>query len=314
MIQVSVVVPAYNASETIRRCAESLLAQDWSGEYEVIVVDDGSSDQTGQIVADMAQASDREIRLIRQSNGGAGSARNRGVEEARAPLVAFCDADDVWKPDLLSCCVPPLERQDVQAVLGGYAIEGAKGAKMQVLSADVLAGVSEPLGDDRFLIEPGAAFGLRLDGKYIGCADTLVIRTDAYRDIGGFPEDCAVAEDVLTSLRIISRLRIVYVARPVAVYHQAMDTRSRKDMVITWENAVKMYERFAEEDQVPAGCARAFRKKLASTRMSLAISRWRQGLRWFRDAFRSCREFPSWRQLRTLVSLCLTRPAERDGH
>jgi glycosyltransferase involved in cell wall biosynthesis len=92
----SVVIPTYNRAPLVARAVRSALAAISPGD-EVIVVDDGSTDETERVLAPFAG----EIRYVRITNGGAGRARNRGVAEARSPLVAFLDSDDEWEPDRL---------------------------------------------------------------------------------------------------------------------------------------------------------------------------------------------------------------------
>ena len=96
---VSVVMPAYNAASTIGSAMRSVALQthrDW----ELIVVDDGSTDQTAELAA-AAAAADRRIRLIRQRNQGVAAARNAGIEAATGRYLAFLDADDTWLPEKL---------------------------------------------------------------------------------------------------------------------------------------------------------------------------------------------------------------------
>lgn len=96
---VTVVIPAYNAQATLAETLESALAQTCR-EIEVIVVDDGSTDQTSALVAAYA-ARDGRVRLSAQTNGGVARARNTGVAQARGAFVAPLDADDLWRPDKL---------------------------------------------------------------------------------------------------------------------------------------------------------------------------------------------------------------------
>ena len=100
----SIVIPAYQAEATICRTINSVLA--WNlCELELIVVDDGSTDNTASLVS-MIAASDSRLRLISQPNGGRSSARNRGVREATGAAVMFLDADDF----LLEPAFPLLEK------------------------------------------------------------------------------------------------------------------------------------------------------------------------------------------------------------
>lgn len=110
---VSVVVPLYNKAPYIRRALESVAAQTVT-DLEVIVVDDGSSDGSGDVVAGI---SDSRYRLIRQPNAGPGAARNRGLRETQSPYVAFLDADDRWLPTFLAENLSILERHPTAAAV-----------------------------------------------------------------------------------------------------------------------------------------------------------------------------------------------------
>ena len=94
---VSVVIPLYNKDKYIARALDSVFGQTCQ-DFEVIVVDDGSTDNGAEIVRSYK---DRRLRFIRQANAGPGAARNHGIQESRAPLLAFLDADDEWLPEFL---------------------------------------------------------------------------------------------------------------------------------------------------------------------------------------------------------------------
>lgn len=99
---VSVVMPAYNRAAVIAEAIMSVLAQSFQA-WELAIIDDGSTDDTEQIVSRFT--SDRRIYYIRQEHGGAAMARNRGIEETRAPLIAYLDTDNVWYPQYLAKAV-----------------------------------------------------------------------------------------------------------------------------------------------------------------------------------------------------------------
>ena len=94
---VSVIIPTYNRAWVLREAIDSVMAQEFK-DYELIVVDDGSTDSTGQILDSYNQ----ELRVLRQSNKGVSSARNRGIVSAKGRLIAFLDSDDLWLPRKLS--------------------------------------------------------------------------------------------------------------------------------------------------------------------------------------------------------------------
>jgi glycosyltransferase involved in cell wall biosynthesis len=101
------VIPAYNAAGWVARAVDSALAQTHS-QCEILVVDDGSTDDTPALLAGYGNA----IRVLRQDNGGLSSARNTGIRAARGEFVAFLDADDYWLPDKLSRQVALLQAND----------------------------------------------------------------------------------------------------------------------------------------------------------------------------------------------------------
>lgn len=115
MPEVSVIMPVYNVAPYLRQCLDSLKAQTLK-DIEVICVDDGSTDGSSTILDEYA-AADSRFRVIRQPNAGAGTARNRGLEEARGTYLFFCDADDWCGRTLLACASATAERTGADIVL-----------------------------------------------------------------------------------------------------------------------------------------------------------------------------------------------------
>jgi glycosyltransferase involved in cell wall biosynthesis len=113
--RVSVVIPAFQAETRIGRTLARLDRQTFR-DFEVVVVNDGSSDRTSEIVR-QAMIADRRIRLVEQPNGGIAAARNRGVEEAHGSVLAFLDDDDLWHPDKLALQIARLDRVPRAAVV-----------------------------------------------------------------------------------------------------------------------------------------------------------------------------------------------------
>lgn len=100
MVKYSIVVPIYNSENTLRRCIESVLCQD-NTQYELILVDDGSTDASGQICDEYAQKYN-QIRVVHKMNGGVSSARNAGIELAVGEYILFLDSDDEYLADALN--------------------------------------------------------------------------------------------------------------------------------------------------------------------------------------------------------------------
>jgi glycosyltransferase involved in cell wall biosynthesis len=210
---ISVVVPLYNKALTIRRALNSVLQQTFQ-DYEIIVVDDGSTDSGGQIVR---QVNDSRIRLITQANQGVSVARNRGIQEARASLVAFLDADDEWKVQFL---------ETVLTLRGRYPQAGAYATAYEVR----LAGQKTVYHDfdgvpiDRWV-------GL-LDNYFRSailytpfCASSVAVDMNVFTTIGYFAAGVGLGEDLDMWVRIAIRYPIAYDNSRLSIYHY--DTPNR---------------------------------------------------------------------------------------
>jgi glycosyltransferase involved in cell wall biosynthesis len=214
--KVSVVIPTYNRVAVIQKGIESVLAQTFS-DLEVIVVDDGSSDDTGKVLGDIF---DDRIRYYSQANQGASVARNRGVAEARGEWVAFLDSDDLWEKDKLEWQFKALERFGAQC--GGcytdtrffnhsetrtmfqmaeasHRHEGTMG-----VNADVL----------KLLVRPGGA-------GMVVCLSSFLARADVIRRSGGFDPKLLYSQDSDFMFRLAMLTNFCYVNRPLVLFDRS---------------------------------------------------------------------------------------------
>lgn len=123
-IKISVVIPAYNRESTIEKCLKSVINQTYPP-YEIIVVDDGSADNTIQKAAEL---NCEKVRILKQNHKGAQAARNYGIRAAKGDYIAFLDSDDEWLPDKLEIQVPYLDgRKDVVVYCDYYEVNRRKG-------------------------------------------------------------------------------------------------------------------------------------------------------------------------------------------
>lgn len=138
-VAASIVVPAYNVQDTIAETLRSLLGQTFQ-DFEIIIVDDGSSDGTREIVNGF---DDRRIRLIYQANRGLAGAHNTGIHEARGEFIGFCDADDLWVPEKLEMHVGHLrENPDVGISFSGSRMIDAEGRTLGINQRPKLRGLT----------------------------------------------------------------------------------------------------------------------------------------------------------------------------
>lgn len=122
---VSVIVPVFNAETTIRKCIESILAQDHEN-IELLLVNDGSTDESGAI-CEAYQRNDKRVRLIEQANAGVSVARNRGIEMAKGEWLAFVDADDWIEPNGIGLLRDAAVTNRLDICIGSYYADNGRG-------------------------------------------------------------------------------------------------------------------------------------------------------------------------------------------
>ena len=196
MIRISVVIPLYNKKRTISRAIESVLAQTKLPD-EVIVIDDGSSDGSGEVVEGIRN---HRLKLVKQENRGVSAARNRGVALSKGNFIAFLDADDVWKPIFLEIMHDLIKRfPKAGAYLTNYEVVNYLGAR-QVLHNNILA--------------DGGYAGLINFFKvgFGGCvtASSIVLQKKIFLEVGGFPEEEHMFEDYDVWVRVALRYPIAW--------------------------------------------------------------------------------------------------------
>ena len=119
-MRLSVIVPVYNVEPYLRKCIDSLLNQDLArDEYEIVLVDDGSTDQCGTICDEYASRHTHVVAL-HQANGGLSAARNSGIDEARGDYVFFVDSDDFVEPNVLKTLTDKVETEDLDVLRFNY--------------------------------------------------------------------------------------------------------------------------------------------------------------------------------------------------
>lgn len=197
---VSVVIPAYNAVAFLPRAVESVLGQTYS-DFELIVVDDGSTDETPQVMEEYED----DVRYVRKENGGSASARNRGIREARGEYIALLDADDVWLPEKLERQME-LHRTDPD-LMWSYT---------NWLQVDQETGETIHRSDQ--IMENQGGDVLRpLIGRLFIPPSTQVFRRDVFEDVGTYDESDLhlTSEDWEFSLRVAEKYPIGYLDQPL---------------------------------------------------------------------------------------------------
>lgn len=118
MEKISIIIPVYNAEKTIRRCLESILISKYK-QYEIILIDDGSTDNSAAIISEYANRNN-QIKVITQANSGPSEARNRGLDLAEGEIIAFVDSDDFVRSDYLEQLAKSFDEKDADVVFFEY--------------------------------------------------------------------------------------------------------------------------------------------------------------------------------------------------
>jgi len=228
LADVSVVIPVFNRSTLLPRALSAVLRQTLQAR-EVLVVDDGSAED----VAAAAAAFTPPVRVVRKSNGGAGSARNVGIEQAAGSFIAFLDSDDYWEPDKLFIQMEALGRNgDVGLVTGDWYEQAPGGAR------------SAPDRKHRFAKNTP----LRLGGDHLvdfvkaTWTSCVVVRREALGS-DRFSVDLPTGEDRDLWIRLLARTSGYYVATPLATAVLEPHSLSRGDPDCDYPNMLAVVTR-----------------------------------------------------------------------
>lgn len=230
---VSVVVPAYRQATYIGACLDSIARQTYPGEVDVVVVDDGSPDDS----ADVARRHALRPKVVQKVNGGVATARNRGVAESAGELVAFLDADDTWLPRKLE-----LQVEALRAV----GLRGLSFTRFQRVTPEGEPLPNEPWPDADMV--PSRQLFVRRN--FAGCSTVLVHR-ECLERAGGFPESEVLktgGQDYALWLRIAAYYPLAFVPEVLMHYTVHPTNRVGTDSVKHYEGGMNAVRDFARWD------------------------------------------------------------------
>jgi glycosyltransferase involved in cell wall biosynthesis len=206
--RVSVIIPAYNAARTVDQTLDSVLSQTFQ-DFEIVVVDDGSTDDTPAVLARRRA----RLRVLRKVNEGRpAAARNLGVRASCGEYVAFVDADDTWHPDKLARQVAMLDRDPTIGLV--YTADATINARGDIVSVNPC-----PPGARGRIYDV-----LRVHNVMVG--SSVVVRRDAFDQVGGFDQSLTSIENWDLWIRISSRWAIECIDEPLTFYRMHEGNRS----------------------------------------------------------------------------------------
>ena len=214
----SVIIPLYNKAPYVAKAIGSVLSQTFT-DYELIVVDDGSKDDSAEIAAKAIEGK-ANCRMIRQENAGVSVARNNGVAASQGECLCFLDADDWWEPAFLEEMAKFVEEYPDAGIYGtNYTIVNETKRKTRV--ADI--GVEE--GFEKGYINYCKAYSQTM---YMPLwTGAVCIPRKVFDETGGFPKGIKLGEDFLLWIRIALKYKVAFLNKPLAYYNQDVDAANR---------------------------------------------------------------------------------------
>lgn len=219
-INISVVIPLYNKEKAIVWTLESVVKQTFVP-YEIIVVDDGSKDDSLGVVEDFNRVNRGQqkviIRLIHKENGGVSSARNRGIKEAKGKYIALLDGDDLWEPTFL---------EEQVRLINDFSEAAMWGVNIAFIKNGVIRKWEQGMGDG-FRGYVDNYFGTKHNDLF--CSSSVVIRKEVFDKVGYFDERISSSEDLDMWYRIILKYPVVFYDKVLVYYNQDAENRVAYD-------------------------------------------------------------------------------------
>lgn len=227
---ISVVIPTYNRKNIVLEAIQSVLQQEPKN-YEVIVVDDGSTDKTAEYIKSLKLP----VRIINKENGGVASARNAGIKNARGRYIALLDSDDIWLPGILKAQLAYLKfHPNIPLVYTDQYIQvrGRRRKKTRF-------GYQQPR--NMFNL-PGFIDKVPIHSS------SVMVRKSIFEKMGSFNENLKIHEDTEMWNRISERYKLGFIDKPLAIFRWEADSRhllresERKKFVQEGKKYMKLYE------------------------------------------------------------------------
>lgn len=225
--KVSVIIPAYNAMTFLPETVESVLNQTFT-DFEVIVVNDGSSDNVEQWLSEIK---DPRVRLISQKNQGVSQARNTGILNSRGMYIAFLDADDLWEPTKLEKQVRCLDENAEIGLVDTW-----------IYLIDERGDILFPTG---FSYEPGNVWKQLLEQNIVLCGSTPMVRRCCFDTVGLFDRELHGAEDWYMWTCIAAHYSFQILKEPLVRYRQHFSSASKNFQMMEL-NTTKAIEKIYE--------------------------------------------------------------------
>ncbi|MBR5378412.1 MAG: glycosyltransferase family 2 protein [Bacteroidales bacterium] len=214
----SVIIPLYNKTAYVAKAIHSVLAQSFS-DYELVIVDDGSKDDSVNVAAKVVEGRDC-CRIIRQENAGVSMARNKGVAVSTGDYLCFLDADDWWEPTFL---------EELSNLIKEFPEAGIYGANYTIVNETKHKTRVAPLGMGKDF-KKGYINYCQVYAKTLAMPLTSIsvaIPRKVFDEMKGFPKGIKLGEDFMLWIHIALKYKVAFLNKPLAYYNQDVDAANR---------------------------------------------------------------------------------------
>lgn len=250
-IKVSVVIPTYNSVKFVTEAIDSVLAQTFT-DFEILVIDDGSKDETREV---LAEKYGKLIRYLYKENGGVSTARNFGIENAKGKYIAFLDADDIWLPE-------KLEKQ-MRAFAENPKFKAGYTSLRKVTDDLKPIGIIENERTDS-LIED-----LLLKGNIVGSPSSVIYLRELFKISGGFDKTLSQCADWEMWIRLAIQTDFIFIKEPLVNYRIHASNMSKNASLLEKDSLLLMEKGFALPE-LPESLKKKRKKGFAKNYMVLA--------------------------------------------
>lgn len=235
---ISVIVPIFNAEKYLHRCIKRILAQDYT-DYELLLIDDGSTDNSGTICDEYA-IKDNRIRVFHKENGGVSSARNWGLDNAIGEYIMFVDSDDYMLPGMLEVMLSTLESKKADLVICGTTETGG--------------GYWRPIADVNYSINQlKESFVSLLHTELLSPPWNKIYKKEIIRS-NRFCEDISFGEDLLFNIQYLEKCENISFIKESPFYHEKENENSlvvkfNRNRLLDIEKVWVVVDRFSEDKE-----------------------------------------------------------------
>jgi glycosyltransferase involved in cell wall biosynthesis len=257
--KISVIIPAYNCAAFLPETLESVFAQT-CGDIEIILVDDGSTDNTRTVIAPHLD----RITYIRQENKGLSAARNTGIRAAKGDFIALLDADDSWAAEKLDKQLPRFADTEVGIVYSDFSVRYSDGR----FQSSYL--VNRPLASEGNILEN------YIQSRFL-FPSTMVIRRRCFEEFGGFDEEMLACEDIELFARICSRWKAAMVKEPLVTRYEGTHNLTANSRRMNQYTILALKKVLLKEPALPRSTRKVIYKELGQQHWWYGYGAYKEG-------------------------------------